>query len=94
MALPAEAIDAAMVRSDYPLQALLYPAALHRYLRWRLPGYAPSDTSARSSTCSYGACGPRRAEVDGYPCGVFTWRPPVPLVEELSHLLAGRVVTS
>ena len=25
----------------YPLQALLYLVALHRYLRWRLPGYDP-----------------------------------------------------
>ena len=31
----------AMLHSDYPLQALLYSVVLHRYLRWRLPGYDP-----------------------------------------------------
>ena len=30
-----------MSRAHYGLQALLYTVALHRYLRWRLPGYAP-----------------------------------------------------
>ena len=30
-----------MERAHYRLQALLYTAALHRYLRWRLPGYDP-----------------------------------------------------
>ena len=30
-----------MQRAHYPLQALLYTVALHRYLRWRLPGYDP-----------------------------------------------------
>ena len=30
-----------MISAHYPLQALLYSAALHRYLRWRLPGYDP-----------------------------------------------------
>jgi len=29
----------AMSEHDYPLQALLYSVALHRYLRWRLRGY-------------------------------------------------------
>ena len=31
-----------MERAHYGLQALLYTAALHRYLRWRLPGYDPA----------------------------------------------------
>ncbi len=31
----------AMLHSDYPLQALLYCVVLHRFLRWRLPGYTP-----------------------------------------------------
>jgi exodeoxyribonuclease V beta subunit len=30
-----------MTASHYPLQAHLYLVALHRYLRWRLPGYRP-----------------------------------------------------
>jgi exodeoxyribonuclease V beta subunit len=32
-----------MVRNHYLLQAHLYLVALHRYLRWRRPGYRPED---------------------------------------------------
>ena len=32
-------LAAEMQRSHYVLQALLYAVALHRFLRWRLPGY-------------------------------------------------------
>ena len=31
-----------MGHSDYPLQALLYAVVLHRFLRWRQPGYDPA----------------------------------------------------
>ncbi len=34
-----DAIDEQMVRHHYPLQAHIYLVALHRYLKWRLPGY-------------------------------------------------------
>ena len=37
---PARMTDA-MLHEHYPLQALLYSVVLHRYLRWRLPGYDP-----------------------------------------------------
>ena len=36
-----EALRAEMERRHYGLQALFYTVALHRYLRWRLPGYDP-----------------------------------------------------
>jgi exodeoxyribonuclease V beta subunit len=36
-----EALESAMVEAHYPLQALLYDVALHRYLRWRQPEYDP-----------------------------------------------------
>ncbi len=36
-----EAMAALMAGHHYPLQAHLYLVALHRYLRWRLPGYRP-----------------------------------------------------
>ena len=36
-----DALQAEMVAAHYPLQALLYAVALHRYLRWRLPDYDP-----------------------------------------------------
>ena len=36
-----ERLAAAMIDAHYPLQALLYGVALHRFLRWRLPDYTP-----------------------------------------------------
>jgi len=80
----------AMGHSDYPLQALLYTVVLHRYLRWRLPGYDPAEhLGGVLYLYLRGMCGPDTPRVDGQPCGVFSWRPPVGLVEELSDLLDG-----
>lgn len=85
-----EALDAAMGHSDYPLQALLYAAVLHRFLRWRQPGYDPEQhLGGVLYLYLRGMCGPDTPLVDGAPCGVFAWRPPVALVEELSDLLDG-----
>lgn len=84
------ALDAAMGHSDYPLQALLYAAVLHRFLRWRQPGYDPEQhLGGVLYLYLRGMCGPETPLVDGAPCGVFAWRPPVALVEELSDLLDG-----
>ncbi|PFX04834.1 RecBCD enzyme subunit RecB [Nocardia farcinica] len=81
-----ERMAAEMLRSHYPLQALLYSVALHRYLRWRLPGY---DPARHLGGCRYlfvrGMIGPETPP--GH--GVFDWDPPVPLVLALSDLLAG-----
>jgi exodeoxyribonuclease V beta subunit len=82
----------AMLHSDYPLQALLYSVVLHRFLRWRQPNYVPEQ---RLGGVLYlfvrGMCGPHTPVVDGHPAGVFSWRPPAPLITELSDLLdAGR----
>ncbi|WP_193607936.1 UvrD-helicase domain-containing protein [Nocardioides lijunqiniae] len=87
-----EALDGAMGHSDYPLQALLYAAVLHRFLRWRQPGYDP-ERHLGGVLYLYlrGMCGPETPLVDGEPCGIFSWRPPVALVEELSDLLDGVV---
>ena len=38
-----------MQRHHYALQALLYLVALHRYLRWRVPGYDPDAPPRRAS---------------------------------------------
>ncbi|MGB0101578.1 MAG: hypothetical protein WBP61_14970, partial [Nocardioides sp.] len=84
------ALDAAMGHSDYPLQALLYAAELHRILRWRQPGYDPEQhLGGVLYLYLRGMCGPETPVVGGAPCGVFAWRPPVALVEELSDLLDG-----
>jgi len=82
----------AMLHSDYPLQALLYSVVLHRYLRWRQPGY---DAARHLGGVLYlfvrGMCGADTPVVDGNPAGVFSWRPPASLVIALSDLLdAGR----
>ncbi|MBZ5739519.1 UvrD-helicase domain-containing protein [Nocardioides mangrovi] len=85
-----EALDDAMGHSDYPLQALLYAAVLHRFLRWRQPGYDPEQhLGGVLYLYLRGMCGPDTPLVDGAPCGVFAWRPPVALVEDLSDLLDG-----
>ncbi|GAA1158056.1 UvrD-helicase domain-containing protein [Ornithinicoccus hortensis] len=85
-----EALAAAMGHSDYPLQALLYAVVLHRFLRWRQPGYDP-DRHLGGVLYLYlrGMCGPQTPVVDGHPTGVFSWRPPTALVLALSDLLDG-----
>ena len=76
-----EALAAEMSRAHYGLQALLYTVALHRYLRWRMPGYDPAATSPACSTCSCAAW-PARPDA-----GVFAWSPPGDLVTALSGVL-------
>ena len=77
----------AMLHSHYPLQALLYTVVLHRYLRWRLPGYDP-DRHLGPVLYLFvrGMAGPEAPS----GAGVFSWTPPSGLVPELSDLLAGR----
>jgi exodeoxyribonuclease V beta subunit len=85
-----EALAAAMGHSDYPLQALLYAVVLHRFLRWRQPRYDPAvHLGGVLYLYLRGMCGPDTPLVGGDPCGVFSWRPPVALVEALSDLLDG-----
>jgi exodeoxyribonuclease V beta subunit len=81
-----EALATAMIAAHYPLQALLYAVALHRYLRWRQPGYDPAQhLGGVLYLFLRGMCGPSTPPDHG----VFSWRPPHPLVEELSALLDG-----
>ena len=77
---------AEMLRAHYPLQALLYSVALHRYLRWRQPGYDPhSHLGAVLYLFVRGMVGPQTPPGSG----VFDWHPPAALIVELSDLLAG-----
>jgi exodeoxyribonuclease V beta subunit len=87
------ALAEAMQRAHYPLQALLYTVALHRYLRWRLRGYDPDANLAGVLYLFLrGMVGAGTPLVDGEPCGVFAWRPPTSLVLALSEFLdRGRV---
>jgi exodeoxyribonuclease V beta subunit len=81
----------AMMASHYPLQALLYSVALHRFLRWRQPGYDPArHLGGIAYLFVRGLAGPETPVVDGDPTGVFAWRPPAALIADLDALLAGR----
>ena len=81
-----EAMAAEMLRAHYPLQALLYAVALHRYLRWRQPGYEPQrHLGGVQYLFVRGMVGPTTPP----GCGVFDWSPPAALVLALSDLLAG-----
>jgi exodeoxyribonuclease V beta subunit len=83
----------AMLHSDYPLQALLYSAVLHRFLRWRVPDYDPvRHLGGILYLFLRGMCGLDTPILDGHPSGVFSWQPPPALIVALSDLLdAGRV---
>ncbi|MBV9425664.1 MAG: UvrD-helicase domain-containing protein [Solirubrobacterales bacterium] len=81
-------LAAEMSRAQYGLQALLYAVALHRYLRWRLPGYEPDHhVAAVLYLFLRGMAGKDTPVIDGCPCGVFAWRPPGRLVQGLSDVL-------
>jgi exodeoxyribonuclease V beta subunit len=75
------ALAAEMERAHYHLQALLYTAALHRYLRWRLPGYDPARHLAGVLYLFV------RGMTGAPESGVFAWRPPASLVVALSDVL-------
>ncbi|WP_308121155.1 UvrD-helicase domain-containing protein [Paractinoplanes bogorensis] len=80
-----EALNQAMIAANYPLQALLYSVALHRYLRWRQPGYDPAQhLGGVLYLFLRGMCGPSTPST-----GVFSWSPPAALIEDLSDLLDG-----
>jgi exodeoxyribonuclease V beta subunit len=86
-----QALERAMIDAHYPLQALLYSVALHRYLRWRQPGYDPqTHLGGVLYLFLRGMSGPAVTCADGSRPGVFSWRPPADLVTALSDLLAGR----
>lgn len=82
----AAAMAREMISSHYVLQALLYSVALHRFLSWRVPGYAPAT---HLGVVQYhfvrAMIGP-----DSPPgAGVFEWHPPAALVVAVSDALAG-----
>ncbi|MGN6161041.1 MAG: UvrD-helicase domain-containing protein, partial [Marmoricola sp.] len=73
-----QALAEAMVHSHYPLQAMLYSAVLHRFLRWRIPDYRPErDLGGVMYLYLRGMCGASTPLFDANPAGVFSWRPPV-----------------
>ena len=86
-------LPAAMAEHHYPLQALLYSVALHRYLRWRVPGYEPGEhLGGIAYLFVRGMVGAATPLVEGCPHGVFSWQVPPALVTALSQLLEGTEV--
>lgn len=82
----------AMMAAHYPLQALLYAVALHRYLAWRLPGYDPeTHLGGVGYLFVRGMVGPDAPVVAGWPTGVFGWYPSHRLIVAASDLLGGRL---
>ena len=77
-----------MKHAHYPLQALFYVVALHRFLRWRIVGYDP-DVHLAGVLYLFlrGMIGADTPVVDGTPCGVFAWRPSSAFVIAASDLL-------
>ncbi len=83
-----DAIVSAMHEADYPLQALFYLIALHRFLRWRVPGYdADRDLRGAGYVFLRGMTGAGTPVWDGGRCGIWAWRPPAGLVPSLSDAL-------
>lgn len=69
-----ENLNEIMQEAHYPLQALLYGVALHRYLRWRAPNLdADSSIGGWSYLFLRGMLGNTAPQVDGGVHGVSTW---------------------
>jgi exodeoxyribonuclease V beta subunit len=83
-----DALQAEMIAAHYPLQALLYAVALHRYLRWRLAHYDP-DVHLGGVLYLFvrgmSATGASATDAVSAP-GVWSWRPPAALIEAVSDL--------
>jgi exodeoxyribonuclease V beta subunit len=77
-----------MASNHYPLQAHLYLVALHRYLRWRLPGYAPDrHLGGYAYVFLRGVPGPMAAKPGDDVPGVLVERPPLARLLALDALL-------
>ncbi|GGY23272.1 RecBCD enzyme subunit RecB [Rhodanobacter panaciterrae] len=76
-------LDAAMAEHHYPLQALLYTVALHRYLRQRMDGYTAEHKLGDNWYLFVRALGLAPG------LGVWRHRWPVALIEALDDAFAG-----
>jgi exodeoxyribonuclease V beta subunit len=83
----AASLDGAMEQHHYHLQYLLYTAALHRYLQRRLPGYAYDDHFGGVLYLFVRGVRPGWIRQGAAAAGVYSVRPDVRLIEDLSALL-------
>ncbi|WP_269531449.1 exodeoxyribonuclease V subunit beta [Chitinimonas sp. BJYL2] len=79
-----DAITTEMANAHYYLQALIYCVALHRYLKWRRPGYVYEQ---HFGGASYLFLRGLEAAMPGQ--GVWAYAPPLALIEALETLLDG-----
>ena len=80
-----------MMHHHYPLQALIYGAAVYRFLRWRAPQVDPDASIGGIAYFFIRAMVGEDTPVDdrGNVRGVFTWEAPSGLWAGLSDLMAG-----
>lgn len=84
------AMAEAMIESHYPLQALLYSVALHRFLGIRLDDYSPDTHLGGVGYLFVRGMSPGSTPPgSSMPYGVFTWYPSTELVLTASEVLAG-----
>lgn len=81
----------AMEHHHYPLQAILYGVAIHRFLRWKAPSV--NSNIAIGGVAYFFLRGmvnnPAFVDDDGCPYGVFQWKAPVGFWARLSDVMAG-----
>ena len=86
-----EPMRSAMIDHHYPLQALLYTVAVHRFLRWRLDGYDPATHLAPPTYLFVRAMvGTDTPMVDGVRAGIHVWDLGHEAVLAVDRLLAGQ----
>ncbi len=76
-----DALEEAMIRHLYHFQYLIYLAALHGFLRSRIPGY----DYERNFGCVFYVF--LRGIASGVGCGVYRARPPIELLDRLCALM-------
>ena len=80
-----------MEHHHYPLQAILYGVAVHRFLRWKAPAVSSDD--AIGGVAYFFLRGmvndPTFVDDQGCPYGVFQWTAPAGLWARLSNVMAG-----
>jgi exodeoxyribonuclease V beta subunit len=80
-------LPAAMSEGHYFLQYHLYALALHRWLRWRVPGYRYDDGFGGVFYLFLRGMAPSGAEPAGAPHGVFFDRPRPEMIDALDALM-------
>ena len=85
-----ESMKHEMMLHDYPLQALIYTVALHRFLKTRLSDYEPSIHLAGSAYLFIrGMVGQDTPQINGVRAGVFSWSYSPTIVEQVNQWFAG-----